>query len=259
MSKKIVVLLIAIMLIAIMSISATEVENGSVNYFTELIGDPEYTQLLRTVFNDKGLDAALEDYKALANGITEHGYENWMIYLSLSRACMIIARYATEVEPMQKNVAKTYMNKADDLIAKADEYGAPESATGVLSALSDSFWYLVDGSISKGMSFTKKIDRLWENHKEDFHVLLMTADRYLHSPGIVGGNRKKGLALFQEAEKIMSSAEIAEWDCFTILSGLAYAYWKDKEKSKALYYAEEAYKIYTADENINKILKDLNK
>ena len=32
-----------------------------------------------------------------------------------------------------------------------------------------------------------------------------------------------------------------------------------KEKDKALYYAEEAYKIYTADENISKIFKDLKK
>ena len=67
----------------------------------------------------------------------------------------------------------------------------------MLKALSDSFWYLIDGSLSKGMGFTKKIDALWESHKEDFHVLLMAADRYLHSPGIAGGSRKKGLALFQ--------------------------------------------------------------
>ena len=190
-----------ILLAAVMSLSATSPENGSVNYFTDLIDDREYAALLDTVFNDQGLKQALEDYKVLVNRITGHGYEPWMIYLSLSRACMIISRYATEGE--NKAVARAYMNEADKLILKAEEYGAPESASGVLKALSDSFWYLIDGSLSKGMGFTKKIDALWEIHKEDFHVLLMAADRYLHSPGIAGGSRKKGLALFQEAEEIM--------------------------------------------------------
>ncbi len=258
MRKKLTVL-ITVILLAAMSLSAATPQNGSVNYFTDLIGDPEYTALLRTVFNDQGLDAALEDYKTLVGEITKHGYEPWMIYLSLSRACMIISRYAAEGKSADKNIARAYMNEADKLIVKAEEYGAPESASGVLKALSDSFWYLIDGSLSKGMGFTKKIDQLWETNKEDFHVLLMTADRYLHSPGIAGGSRKKGLALFQEAEKIMNGSEVAEWDRFTILSGLAYAYWKNKEKDKALYHAEEAYKIYTADENVNKILKDLKK
>ena len=246
-----------ILLAAVMSLSATSPENGSVNYFTDLIDDREYAALLDTVFNDQGLEQALEDYKVLVNRITGHGYEPWMIYLSLSRACMIISRYATEGE--NKAVARAYMNEADKLILKAEEYGAPESASGVLKALSDSFWYLIDGSLSKGMGFTKKIDALWEIHKEDFHVLLMAADRYLHSPGIAGGSRKKGLALFQEAEEIMKSAPTAVWDHFTILSGLAYGYWKGKDKELALYYAEEAEKIYTADENIREILKNLRK
>ena len=246
-----------ILLAAVMSLSATSPENGSVNYFTDLIDDREYAALLDTVFNDQGLEQALDDYKVLVNRITGHGYEPWMIYLSLSRACMIISRYATEGE--NKAVAKAYMNEADKLILKAEEYGAPESAAGVLKALSDSFWYLIDGSLSKGMGFTKKIDALWESHKEDFHVLLMAADRYLHSPGIAGGSRKKGLALFQEAEEIMKSAPTAVWDRFTILSGLAYGYWKGKDKELALYYAEEAEKIYTADENIREILKNLRK
>ena len=246
-----------ILLAAVMSLSATSPENGSVNYFTDLIDDREYAALLDTVFNDQGLEQALEDYKVLVNRITGHGYEPWMIYLSLSRACMIISRYATEGE--NKAVARAYMNEADKLILKAEEYGAPESASGVLKALSDSFWYLIDGSLSKGMGFTKKIDALWESHKEDFHVLLMAADRYLHSPGIAGGSRKKGLALFQEAEEIMKSAPTEVWDRFTILSGLAYGYWKGKDKELALYYAEEAEKIYTADENIREILKNLRK
>ncbi|MGN0906371.1 MAG: hypothetical protein ACI4NM_04425, partial [Bullifex sp.] len=60
----------AVMLIAVMSLSAAVPETGSVNYFTDLIGDPEYTALLRTVFNDQGLDKALEDYKTLVAEIS---------------------------------------------------------------------------------------------------------------------------------------------------------------------------------------------
>ena len=64
---------------------------------------------------------------------------------------------------------------------------------------------------------------------------------------------------YKEAEEIMKSAPTAVWDRFTILSGLAYGYWKGKDKELALYYAEEAEKIYTADENIREILKNLRK
>ncbi len=249
-------LIITILLFSIFSLTAAE--DGSINYFTDLVNNKEYKDLLKTVFDDCGLDTALDGYKTLTQQISSYKYDPWMQDLSLSRACMIVAKYATEVKPERKDVAKAYMQAADKLLESGIAKGSPISASEILLALSNSFWYLIDGSLSKGMAFTKIVDNAYENYPEDFHVLLMAADRYLHSPGIAGGNKKKGLALFQEAEKIMEKQKTAEWDIFTIYSGLAYGYLKNKDKAKALEYALKAKEIYTADQQVNEIIKDLS-
>ena len=230
---------------------------GSVNYFTPLIDNKEYSQLIKGIFDDEGLDKALANYEVLVEKISSYKYEPWMQDLALSRACMIVAKYATEVKPERKDVATAYMTAADKLLKSGRDKGAPESAGAILEALSNSFWYLIDGSLSKGMAFTKLVDEAYKAHPEDFHVLLMAADRYLHSPGIAGGSRKKGLSLFEDAEKLLEEQKVAIWDRFTIYSGLAYGHWKRKNKSKALEYALLAKDIYKADSTINEIIADL--
>ena len=253
--RKIVLLLVVLFLA---SASLMAAKNGSVNYFSPLADNKEYSTLLKGIFDDKGLDKALEDYKTLVQTISSYHYEGWMQDLALSRACMIISKYATEVKPERKDVATAYMQAADKLLQSGRDKGAPASASDILEALSNSFWYLIDGSLSKGMAFTKIVDATYKAHPEDFHVLLMAADRYLHSPGIAGGSKKKGLKLFQEAEKIMNEQKTAQWDCFTIYSGLAYGYWKHKDKDDALKYALLAKEIYSADSTINEIIADLS-
>lgn len=249
-------LLFIILLFASTSLMAAK--NGSVNYFSNLADNKEYSTLLKGIFDNQGLDKALEDYKTLVQKISSYRYEGWMQDLALSRACMIISKYATEVKPERKDVAKAYMQAADKLLESGREKGAPESAADILEALSNSFWYLIDGSLSKGMAFTKIVDETYKAHPEDFHVLLMAADRYLHSPGIAGGSKKKGLNLFKEAEEIMNEQKTAEWDRFTIYAGLAYGYWKNKDKQNALKYALLAKEIYSADSNVNEIISDLS-
>lgn len=251
-----ITLIITILLFSIFSLTAAE--DGTINYFTDLTDNKEYKDLLKTVFDDCGLDAALDGYKTLTQKISSYKYDPWMQDLSLSRACMIVAKYATEVKPERKDVAKAYMQAADKLLESGIAKGAPISASEILLALSNSFWYLIDGSLSKGMAFTKIVDKAYENYPEDFHVLLMAADRYLHSPGIAGGNKKKGLKLFQDAEKIMEKQKTAEWDRFTIYAGLAYGYSKNKEKAKALDYALKAQEIYKADKQVNEIIASLS-
>lgn len=251
-------LLLTLTIILLSIFNLTAAEKGSVNYFKELADNNEYKALLKTVFNDEGLDEALEGYKKLTQTISTYKYQPWMQDLSLSRACMIVARYATEVKPERKDIAKAYMQAADKLLESGIAKGSPISASEILLALSNSFWYLIDGSLSKGMAFTKTVDNAYENYPEDFHVLLMAADRYLHSPGIAGGNKKKGLKLFQDAEKIMEKQKTAEWDRFTIYAGLAYGYSKNKDKAKALDYALKAQEIYKADKQVNEIIKELS-
>ena len=228
-------------------------ETGSVNYYASMMDDEAYAGLLKYVFDGGDLDGVADLYFALESHMADSDYEDWMKAAALGRAGLICGRYAEQCG--DKSQAADFMEMADGHIAEAKELGAPESATGVLEALSLSFWYLIDGSLSKGMKFPGMVDKLYKAHPEDFHVLLLEADRYLHSPGIAGGNKKKGLALFQEAEIIMDRDGAAIWDRFSIYSGLAVGYDKAKEKEKAGYYALKAAEIYTADETVNELVE----
>lgn len=250
-----ILLVLLFMLFSFSVIYAADMEVGSVNYFEPLIDCKEYGELLRHVFDGGDINESMNLYAKLVQAIPGYHYERWLQDLSLARACLIIGKQGVDCD--REDVAEAYYKAADGLIADARVHGAPESAAGVLEALSYSFWYLLDGSISKGMKFTSIIDDLWKEHPEDFHVLLMKADRYLHSPGIAGGNKKKGLQLFQEAEAVLNENGAAEWDTFTIYSGLAVGYYKNKDKELALEYALKANEIYKADPNVNEILEDL--
>ena len=227
-------------------------EAGSVNYFADCVDNKEYAALLKHVFDDQGLNGALNAYATLVAAIPYYSYEPWVQDLMLARASLIVAKYANELD--NEPVAVAYMENADSLIVQSKVHGAPESASGVVEALSNSFWYLVEGSISKGMAFGRIVGDLWESHPEDFHVMLLTADKFLHSPGIVGGNKRKGLELYQEAEKIAEKNGCAIWDQFSIYAGLAVGYDKNKNDAEAQRYAQLAYSIYTADSNVNEIL-----
>ena len=247
-------ILFLLLLVVPANIYASDVPVGSVNYFSPMIGDEYYGALLKHIFNGGDITEAVNLYSALVASLPSSGYELWLQEAALARACLILARDAAETGPEYDLWAETFMNEADKLIRDAERDGAPESVVQVLDALSFSFWYLVDGSLSKAMKFPSMADDTFEAHPEDIHALLLDADRYLHSPGIVGGNKRRGLEMFQTAENVMNEYEVAEWDRFTILSGLAVGYDKNNDKEKARTYAEEAYKIYTADSNVNSIL-----
>ena len=47
----------------------------------------------------------------------------------------------------------------------------------------------------------------------------------------------------------------AEWDRFTVYSGIAYGYDRTKKHEQAVPYAELAASIYTADATVNEILE----
>ncbi len=232
--------------------AAEEAADGSINYFAPMMDDEAYGSLLKFVFDGGNPDEVIERYFAFETAIATAPYEAWMKEASMGRAALIVARYLKESG--DKNSARDMMEIADGHIAAAREEGAPESAVGVVEALSQSFWYLVDGSLGKAMKFPGMVNDLWKKHPEDFHVLLLAADRYLHSPGIAGGNKKKGLQFFQKAEDLMEEYGAAEWDEFTIYSGLAYGYDAAKDEEKALDYALKAYGIYTSDATVNEII-----
>ena len=253
MRNRIALIVLSVFMLLLTAPIFSASENGSVNYFAPMMEDEYYASLLEYVFNGGALEGVPDLYFALENHLVLADYDEWMKAASLGRAALICGRYAQQCG--DEGTAIDYMEMADGHIAAAKELGAPESATGVLEALSLSFWYLIDGSLSKGMKFPGMVDKLYKAHPEDFHVLLLEADRYLHSPGIVGGNKKKGLALFQEAEMIMDRDGAAIWDRFSIYSGLAYGYDKAKDKEKAADYALKAYSIYTADETVNELVE----
>ena len=242
------------MLLFPLSNAVASSEDGRVNYYRSMMDDEAYGTLLKYVFDGGALDGVSDLYFSLEESMAVADYEPWMKAAALARAALICGRYANGSG--NEELAIDFMEMADGHIAEAREAGAPESATGVLEALSMSFWYLIDGSLSKGMKFPGMVDKLYKAHPEDFHVLLLEADRYLHSPGIVGGNKKKGLALFQEAEKIMDEDGAAIWDRFSIYSGLAVGYDKAKDKEKAAEYAMLAYGIYTADATVNELVEE---
>ena len=226
---------------------------GSVNYYSDMMNDGAYSALLKYVFDGNPMEGMGGLYENLEKHMASAGYEEWKKDSFLARGALICAKYADDCK--EKDIARSYMEIADRKIADTRTSGAPESAVGVLEALSFSFWYLVDGSLSKGMKFPGMVDDLYEEHPEDFHVLLLEADRYLHSPGIVGGNKKKGLQLYQEAEKRMNESGAAEWDRFSIYAGLAFGYDSRKDKENAEKYTLLASEIYTADETVDKLLK----
>lgn len=230
--------------------------DGTVNYYADMMDDSYYADLLKYVFDGNPLDGVMERYVLLEEHMTSSDYEDWMKSAALARAALICGRYAEQCG--DEDLATDFMEMADGKIAEAREEGAPESAVGVLEALSLSFWYLIDGSISKGMKFPKMADNLYKNYSEDFHVLLLEADRYLHSPGIVGGNKKKGLSLFQEAEAVMNQNGAAIWDKFSVYSGLAFGYDSRKDKENAKKYTDLAYEIYKADETVNELREKYN-
>ena len=236
-----------------MALSAAD-GDGRVNYFMPMADDEHYGALLKHIFDGGDLFEAMDLATQLEMSLDSADYPEWMKDAALARALMIVARYCTQISDSYDGIASGYMSDADGLVASSREKGAPESVVGVLEALSNSFWYLIDGSLSKAMKFPSAVDRLYKEHPEDFHVLLMAADRYLHSPGIAGGNKKKGLALFQEAEAVMDECGAAPWDRFTIYSGLAFGYDARKQDEEARKYAELAYAIYTADGTVNSIL-----
>ena len=236
------------------SLSAAETD-GRINYFSDMADDTYYAALLEHVFDGGDIEEACRLYDELAEYLPESGYDPWMQDAALGRASLILGRYSTQVKPKRKDLAEEFLSAGDALIASSRENGAPDSAAGVLEALSMSFWYLVDGSLSKGLKFPKMADALYEEYPEDFHVLLLEAEKYLNSPGIVGGNKKTGLALFQQAEKMMEKNGCAIWDAYTIYCGLAKGYDSQKQREKAAAYAELAYDIYTSgDDAITKIL-----
>ncbi|HIW36758.1 MAG TPA: hypothetical protein IAA30_07230 [Candidatus Treponema faecavium] len=234
------------------TVFAADAQAGSVNYFAACKDNAEYAALLKHVFDDRGVPGAFSGYTVLTERIAAYPYELWQKDLMRARGALIVARYANSKE--QRDAAETYMRMADALIEDAGTHGAPVSACGVIEALSSSFWYLINKSVSKGIAFGRIVNDLWENYPEDFHVLLLTADKYLHSPGIVGGNKKKGLALYQRAEEIAEQHGCAVWDWFSIYAGLAAGYDKAGNDVRAYEYALRAREIYTADEQVNEII-----
>lgn len=242
-----------LLVLIVPSVFAADKDVGSVNYYAPMIDDESYAALLKHIFDGGDADGALLLYDELENHMRSSEYDAWMQDAALARASLIVAQDLAGDE--RKDEAVSYMNRAEDLIAGLDDKGAPESATGVLEALATSFWYLVDGSVSKAMKFPKMVDNLFKEHPEDFHVMLLQADRYLHSPAIVGGNTAKGRNLFLDAEKVMDENGAAIWDKFTIYSGIAYGYDRTKKHEQAVPYAELAAAIYTADATVNEILE----
>lgn len=228
-------------------------ETGSVNYYSDMMEDEAYSALLKYVFDANPIEGVFDLYNALEIHMSFMPYDEWKKDSFLARGALICAKYANEMD--DEDLARDFMYMADGKISEMKEKKAPQSALGVLEALSNSFWYLIDGSISKGMKFPGMVDDLYEQYPEDFHVLLLEADRYLHSPGIVGGNKKKGLELYQRAEVIMNEQGAAVWDRFSIYAGLAFGYDARKDKENAKKYAELAASIYTADETVNNLLK----
>ena len=243
-----------VLLIAILATSIyADAVPGSVNHLAPMMEDEAYGALLKHIFDGGDTDGAISLYEALETHMESADYDQWLKDAAIARASLIVAKDLSESD--MKGEASQYMENADIIIAGLRDEGAPESTVGVLEALSFSFWYLVDGSISKAMKFPKMVDNLYKEHPEDFHVLLLSADRYLHSPGIVGGNIAKGRDMFLEAEKVMDENGAAEWDRFTVYSGIAYGYDRTKKHEQAVPYAELAASIYTADATVSEILE----
>ncbi len=255
--KKILAVLV-LLLVTTFGLFATEI--GSVNHLKPLNNDKEYELYLKNVFDGHDVNACIALLDQFEFSLEEKDYEPWLKDASLARATLIMGKYITEVYPKDKGRASEFMYRAEELIKKCESEGAPYSVYTLLEALCNSFWYLVDGSIGKGMKFTSMVDDLYDEHPEDFHVLLMKADRYMYSPGIAGGSKKKGRELFTIAENIMDKDpdSVAIWDRFTIYSGLATGYTtKKKTENIALSYAKKAFEIYTNDANVLKVIKDI--
>lgn len=247
---------VAVLMLALAVVSAVFAsDTATVNHFASFVDDEEYGALLDQVFNDRGLDGALEKYADLVAAIPYKYYDNWLMYASLSRACLIVGKYGAEQDPARNDIAEAYFTSADQLLELSAQYGAPESVIDTLSALSDSFWYLLDSSMSRGLGFSKKVDKAWDAHPEDLHVALLKGAKYQSAPGIVGGSKKKGIALFHEIEENTRDMEMAEWDRFSLYQGLAISEDQMKNGEAALDYAEKAYAIYTADPEVNRILE----
>ncbi len=255
--KTIICLLTLLFVTAVLSAEGI----GSVNHMEPLNDDQEYAQFLKHVFDGQPLDQAITLLEEFENSLPSKDYPEWLKTAADARANLILAKYVTEVHPKEKEKAEPYMYRAEELVAASRDAGAPYSVHTVLEALTNSFWYLVDGSMSKGMKFTSMVDDLYESHPEDFHVLLMKADRYMHSPGIAGGSKKKGRELFLEAEKLIEAnpEAYAIWDKFTVYSGLAVGYTtKKKTMGTALAYANKAMEIYTNDANVLGVIEKAN-
>ena len=156
------VLALLLSLVMLASVSASEV--ATVNHFAPMANDEEYGALLDHVFNDKGLDGALSLYADLSAAIPYKYYDNWMMYAALSRACLIVGKYGYEQEPAREDIARAYFTAADQMLELSAQYDAPESVIDTLSALSDSFWYLLDSSMSRGLGFSKKVDKIGRAH-----------------------------------------------------------------------------------------------
>ena len=228
-------------------------EAGSVNYYADCFDTVEYATLCKHVFDDAGLDVALADYADLAANILSYPYEEWVGYLMVSRAAMIVARYAEQKDNIP--VAEAYMTAADSFIETGRGYGAPESATGVLEALSNSFWYLIDGSISKGLAFGRIVGDLWD---------IRRMVRYRPARGIADVPERPGelphehlAGTFERAVALENGCAV--WDQFSIYAGLAVGYDKAHEDELAYEYALLAREIYTADEMVNEIIEDYEK
>lgn len=246
------ILLILLFSLTSFSLSAAD-SDGTINYFLPMADDEYYAAFCKHVFDGGSLEEAIVLYDNLEKSFESADYPQWMEDAALARASCIIGRYCIQIDKKaNKEMAREYMRRADELIALSREHGAPESVSGVVEALATSFWYLVDGSLSMGMKFPGLVNKLYKNYPEDFHVLLISADRYLQSPPIAGGNKSKGLRFFQQAERVMEGC--SDWDRFTIYSGLALGYEEQDNHEEAVKYAKMAYSIYTADATVNKIL-----
>jgi hypothetical protein len=183
---------------------------------------------------------------------------SWENLCLLFKADTVLARYCIQGPSKEKDTAKKLLKDAGRLLAQIKRLADP-SAISVIGALESDFYsveYIISPilHLSKGIESTKLIDKAFKSYSNEVSVALMYANRRLYAPAIGGKDVEEAYSIFC---KLANHQGLAEWDMFSIYSGIGMCLFEKQCYDESAVYLHKAMAIYHGDEVIAETISKL--
>jgi len=217
-----------------------------------LSGNPEFVEFMASVLDAEPVEDSIAKHGIFVSSLQAGSWVEQDMDLAHIKANLVLARHCTEITPKRKDLAKELLKEAETLMATPSVSSAYAGQTMVLKGTIESLWYLVSGSLSRGLRTARIIDQAYDAYPDELGVLLLKADRLLYSPGYGGGDVRKGVEYFFRAWTYAQTHTVNRWDMFTICSGLGSGLAKLKDE-RAFSFIVQAKSLYTGDPVVNEL------